>query len=61
LEETYCCDEDILEKRRRTLEREDERRWREKISNSEIWEEKGVEEWTEHCVAFKYTSIDATS
>jgi hypothetical protein len=39
LEERNCCDEDTLEKRRRALEMEEERRWGEKISNSEIWEE----------------------
>jgi len=61
LEERNCCDEDILDKRRRALEREDERRWKEKISNSEIWKKKGVGEWTEHCVVFKHTDIEATS
>jgi hypothetical protein len=32
-----------------------------KTSNIEIWEEKSVGEWTEQCVAFKYTNIEGTS
>ena len=60
MEERKCCEEDILEKRRRALEREEGRRWREKSINSERREEKGVREWTEQCVAFKYTNIERT-
>jgi len=41
LEEIKCCDEDILEKRGRALERKEERRWREKTSNSEKMGGKG--------------------
>jgi len=43
LEEKNCCDEDILEKRRRTLEREDERRWGEKLVTVKYWRKRAQE------------------
>ena len=61
MEERKCCDEDVLEKRRIALERENVRIWKEKFSNSEIWEKEGVGEWPEHCVAFKPNNIEGTS
>jgi len=33
----------------------------EEKNNSERWEEKCVEEWTEQCLAFKHTNIEETS
>jgi hypothetical protein len=61
LEDRKCCEEDILEKRGRALEREEERRRRGKTSNGERREEKGVGEWTGHRVAFKHSNIEGTS
>jgi len=34
---------------------------REKKNNSERWEAKGVEEWTEQCAAYKHINIEGTS
>jgi len=41
LEERKCCDEDILEKRGSALEREGERRWREKTVTEEDGRKRG--------------------
>ena len=43
----------VRKRRGKTMER--------KNSNRGRWEEKGVGEWTEHCVAFNYTNIEGTS
>ena len=61
MEERKCCDENILEKIERDVEREEERQWREKTSNSERWKEKGVGESIEQCVAFKHNNIEGNS
>jgi hypothetical protein len=60
VKERKCCDKDILEKRGRTLEREEEKGWRDK-KNSERREKEGVKEWTEQFIAFKHINIEGTS
>jgi hypothetical protein len=56
-----CCDKDILEKGEEFKKRKRKDNAEKKLVTLKDWRKKGVEEWTEQCVAFKHTSIKETS